>query len=428
MKIKLAMLGLSLALALQASDPPGTGANAGKLSLILPHLFGDHGLVLPNPDHAAHFDSAFRSSFVPFNAALAGQLTSLPIPSPASGFTYSFDQTLGVATRSAQSFGPILAERSETIGKDKIYFGVGYQFFRFDALDGLDLNRVPAVFNHQPTTNPAFVKDFISTDNALDIRIGQTTAYATYGVTDRVDVSVAVPLVTARFDVTANATIQRVGTGDDSSVHYFETPDKTHAVFQAGASATGIGDIIVRVKGTVLRTGKAGLALGADLRAPTGDEYNFLGSGAAGVKPFAALSFRFGKISPHLNAAFQWNGHSVLAGSAIDRQKAKLPNEISYVAGADIGVTAKFTVAGDIFGLYRPNSERAQLQPFVAANGVAFPNIAFHHGSIHQKKAALGFKVNAVGNLILAFNILFHLDQQGLRGRMVPLVSASYLF
>jgi hypothetical protein len=29
-----------------------------------------------------------------------------------------------VATRSAQSFGPILAGRAETIGKDKFFFGM----------------------------------------------------------------------------------------------------------------------------------------------------------------------------------------------------------------------------------------------------------------------------------------------------------------
>ena len=103
--------------------------NERKLAFVIPNLYGSSGLTLENPDHDAHFDSSFRKNSAAFNSALASQLTSLPIPSPASGFTYAFDPTLGVYNRSAQSFGPILTERAETIGKDKFYFG-----FQFPAL------------------------------------------------------------------------------------------------------------------------------------------------------------------------------------------------------------------------------------------------------------------------------------------------------
>jgi hypothetical protein len=84
---------------------------SGKLALLIPGVYGPGGLSLDNPTHFAHFTSSFQSNFAPFNAAMARQLTSLPIPSPASGFTYSFDRSLGVYTRSAKSLGPILADR-----------------------------------------------------------------------------------------------------------------------------------------------------------------------------------------------------------------------------------------------------------------------------------------------------------------------------
>src|SRR5262245_27657962 len=87
----------------------GSTSGRGKVAFMLPDLYGSAGLTLPNPDHQAHFDSAFQNNFLPFNTAMATQLTSLPIPSPASGFTYSFDPALGVCRRSGQSFGPILA-------------------------------------------------------------------------------------------------------------------------------------------------------------------------------------------------------------------------------------------------------------------------------------------------------------------------------
>jgi hypothetical protein len=257
-------------------------AHSRKLAFLLPNLFGSDGLVLPNPSHLAHFDSAFRDSFGPFNSSLASQLTSLPIPSPASGFTYSFDSSLGTSIRSAQSFGPILAERAETIGKNKIYFGFAFQSFRFDSIDGVDLNRVPVVFKHAPAANPLFAQDVVSTDNFLDLRIGQFTSYFSYGLTDRLDVSVAAPIVTASLLANSKATIRRIGTGTDDTVHFFPSADKTTSQFSAAATASGLGDVVVRVKGTVYRGRAAGIALGMDLRAPTGDEYNFLGSGATG--------------------------------------------------------------------------------------------------------------------------------------------------
>ena len=95
-------------------------APAAKLAFAIPKLFGPDGLTLPNPNHLAHFDSDFQANFGPFNGAIGSQLTSLPLPSPASGFTYTFDPALGIYTRSAQSYGPVLAERAETIGKEKL--------------------------------------------------------------------------------------------------------------------------------------------------------------------------------------------------------------------------------------------------------------------------------------------------------------------
>ena len=98
-------------------------APAVKLAFAIPKLFGPDGLTLPNPNHLAHFDSDFQANFGPFNGAIGSQLTSLPLPSPASGFTYTFDPALGIYTRSAQSYGPVLAERAETIGKEKFFAG-----------------------------------------------------------------------------------------------------------------------------------------------------------------------------------------------------------------------------------------------------------------------------------------------------------------
>ena len=74
------------------------------------------------------------------------------------------------------------------------------------------------------------------------------------------------------------------------------------------------------------------MALGVDLRLPTGDERNLLGTGAPGVSPFLAWSGNFGALSPHLNGGYQWNGDSILGGEPGSGETADLP-DLAHVFG-----------------------------------------------------------------------------------------------
>ena len=172
---------------------------APTLSEIFQDLFGPNGLVVDSeavlPDgstHSGHFNSAFQSNFTQFNVALASQLTSLPLPSPASGFTYRFDPSTGTFVRSSQSFGPILTDRAETIGHGRFSFGYNFQYFSFDKLEGIHLAAVPSIFRHDDFELGGGRADVVSTSNAIDATLGQWTGALTYGVTDRFDISVAV--------------------------------------------------------------------------------------------------------------------------------------------------------------------------------------------------------------------------------------------
>jgi len=72
--------------------------HSASLATLFQDVYGPNGLVLNSEDvqldgtnHAAHFNSAFQSDFRLVNIALTSQLTAVPLPSPASGFTYKFD-------------------------------------------------------------------------------------------------------------------------------------------------------------------------------------------------------------------------------------------------------------------------------------------------------------------------------------------------
>ena len=326
-------------------------ANSADVGCVIPNLFGSSGstgITLPTGFHAAHFldPQHFTENFLPLNTAVATQLTLLPQPSPASGFVYELDRDTGLRTPKVETLGPILTERGETIGARKLFVGFAYQGFRFDKIDGNDLTGLPVVFTHQPNTGPGgtfqeYEQDVITATTGFELKIDQHTMYGSFGVTDRLDVSAAVPVMHVRLTATSQAQIVRVtgalcgppGVPPTAPCHAFNLANpvnSTTAVFGNSSSATGIGDITTRFKYNIFNTESMSAAVLTDLRFPTGDEGNFLGSGAMGAKPFVAISWRANRITPHVNAGYQWNGNSVLAGNLAAGTESSLPDQFFY--------------------------------------------------------------------------------------------------
>ena len=434
-------LAILLAAVIALASPATVRAQDGKLAFLIPNLYGPSGLIVNSeallPDgstHSAHFNSAFQAEFTQFNISLASQLASVPLPSPASGFTYELDPALGVFKRSTQSFGPILAERAETIGRKKFSLGFNYQYFTFDTIEGVDLGNVPAVFTHDNAAVGGR-SDVVTTANSIDLKVGQFTAFLSYGLADGVDISAALPFVKVDMGVASQATVQRIGTASSPATHFFRDPAApgvfgTTKTFSQSGSASGIGDVVGRLKARLVKSGAAGVAIGADVRFPTGDELDLLGSGAWGVKPFLVLSVSKKVLSPHLNVGYQWNGKSVLAGDVRTGEKQSLPNQILYDGGVDIGVTSKITLALDVLGRRVLKSPRLQTETFHALQGgLTFPSIHFvQDANFNVTSGAAGLKVNAGGRLLLDFNVLFKLDNSGLRDKVTPLVGFEYSF
>ena len=432
-----ALCGLLSAGAATAQDRPAT------MATLFEDIFGPRGLVVASNDvqldgtnHAAHFNSAFQSDFRLVNIALTTQLAAIPLPSPASGFTYRFDPATGTFVRSTRSFGPILTDRGETIGKGQMAFGFNHQFFSFDRLDGVTLVAIPAVFTHDNFEAGGGRSDVIETRNTIEATVSQFSGALTYGLTDRLDISLAVPIVRTRLSLLSNATIHRVGTGTNVQVHYF--PDEnaiggfgsTRQFFAEGA-AGGIGDIVVRAKGTVLREGPRALAAGVDVRLPTGDERNLLGSGAAGVRPFVAFSTSLGRFAPHANLAYQWNGESVIAGSVESNVKGDLPDHFGYALGSDFGVTDRFSVVVDFAGQRVLDSPRLLTRVTTASGAggsVTLPDIRFETASYWVTSGALGFKANVARSFLVDFNLRFSIGDNGLTDRVAPLVGFEWSF
>jgi hypothetical protein len=426
------------------------------------------------------------------NGSIATALSVLPLASPASGVITKTDPVTGAELPSSISLGPIFTERAETIGKHKLYIGVSSQNFHFTSLNGQSLNPVTMLDKGGVTTtlqaNGQSLVTFPATINVkMDLRLSQNVAFLTYGVTNRIDVSVGLPVVHAAFSSQTYNGLIYVGDGFGDQAGSSQpncwcidtftpgaAPDGVTGsgliLSQIGFSSfakTGFGDMLLRFKGNVLEGRKVALALGADLRLPTGDERNFLGTGAVAFKPFAALSLYTKPwsngivFSPHLNVGWQFAGKSILGGGInggttvtladgvsalappLTSSKDYLPDVFSWAVGAEVALGRHNTVVVDILGnqigwihgienlttgsvanVPLPQTTKTSSAPLVTATG-------FTNGgqtSFGQYSGAFGYKARIVGNLVGTFNMLVRFDNNGLTARATPLYGLSYTF
>ena len=462
----------------------GTNSN---LICVIPQLYTTSGLTLPNKAHSAHFDTAFLTNAAALNASLGIELSSLRLASPTSGISFVFAN--GVMKRSTESYGPILGERAETIGRHRLFLAGTYQYFPFSTLDGIDLKHLPAVYNHADVANPdgsrcqtvpcnppspgnpGFEREYIQTTNRIDLKVHQFTFYATYGLTSRIDVSAAIPILNVRVGISSEATIvrtpdpivqgpalkmawqnspntypgelypstgpapgcQNTPAGCTGYFHYFDPANPATsltATFSNAKTASGIGDVVFRAKGTIFKRERTAVALGTDVRVPSGDEKNFLGAGAPGVKPFLSASYR-SRISPHANIGYEFNGSSILAGNPANGTKGRLPDQLYYSGGVDAGVTRKLTLAADLLGQRFFAPPGVMQSAWVDVLQVSHPDVANtipNRRSFNTDDLALGAKYSPFGNWLVTGNVQIKLDDGGLRAKVVPLVGLSYTF
>jgi len=444
---------------LSTTKNPPTLARSGDLLCLVPQIYGPAGLVGQNfngpldstTGHSVHFQAAAVNDFGPINSEIGVQLSQLPLASPASGFVFSFNPSLGVVARSTESFGPILTDRAETIGKQKLFVGVSYQFFNFDKADGVNLRNFGVVLTHEPeptvcanhpttpgctTGAPTFTNDVVATQNSVDLKVHQVTIVATYGVTDRLDLSIAVPLLEVRMGMYSNATIFNFEPPPVNHTFFPVPPSQhetyvspTNALFFNGNSSRGIGDIVLRGKLLAWKGEHSSVAVGMDAHLPTGDANNFLGAGTWGIRPFATYTYS-GRISPHATVGVQTNGNSVLAGDVTTQPTttAHLPDIITYSAGVDAGIARRLSVSVDFLGQSLLDAAKIATTTFSDYIGSAHPNITTSKGTVNQESIAGGFKANLVGKLLFTANILYQFNNAGLHSKPIPLAGLSYTF
>lgn len=396
-----------------------SGGATGKLSCLIPTTVTPPTYTFSNGSSGAV--SGNFGSFL--QADLGGEISQIPLASPASGIIFTTDPTLHVPVPSNQSLGPILTQRAETIGRHKWYVSMTYQYFLLQDADGLGLKSLPATFLLSSKNDPSNPDTVVISNSRIDLKVHQWVGYLTYGLTSRIDVSLAAPLLRVNMRYTTN---EQLFLQKDNTVTFVTNYKNSQA-----EEATGVGDMVVAVKANVWKTKHAGIALGGEFRLPSGDAQNFLGSGTFGVKPFAAFTYS-GRVSPHFNVGYQANGNTELVVST-SGNKGGLPNRLIYSGGVDWGVTRRLTIAADVLAQRVFQAPQARIVPNFAPFA-ATPTFKISRttvsssGTYNRTDGSIGFKLKPFGGMLLTANLLVKLDQGGLRERLAPLFGVSYTF
>lgn len=245
---------------------------------------------------------------------VTGNVSAIPIGTTSGGASFRFER--GVPVRTTLSRGPIFGERGQTLGRGQVVVGANFTGIQFTSVRGTPMNDLRLNFTSrdvaspcatQPVTCPAPVaqsaNDIVALNLGIDLNLSVTSAFVTYGLFDRVDVGVVVPLVHTSLVAQSRAEIIPFGTSSGGAATTFigGTPDRPvlAASSAIAGSKTGLGDVAARVKVRLYDDSRTGVSLLGDMRFPTGDEANLLGAGHLSTRVLGVYSSQFGNFAPN---------------------------------------------------------------------------------------------------------------------------------
>lgn len=388
--------------------------------------------VFTNNSSAGATNTALRNATA-FNSAIATQVSQLPLASSSSGIVVIYKA--GVP-EIYNNLGPVLTERAQTVGRHKLFLGFSASQYVFTKIDGISLKSVPFTYEATATdssTGAILSNTYTSESTNVSFKLNQYVGVATFGLTSNVDISVIVPYERVSIGAaTYNAEAYILNANNDLVLG----PYSIASTYVPGY-ANGIGDITFNAKGMLWHGEHTTFAAGLNVRTPTGDELNYLGSGAWGINPYVAVSYLW-KVSPHAKLGYQWNTSTELNNPTLTSGgNQNLPGGFQYDVGADWAWLRHVTLAGDFLGSQYLNAPT--LAPAVTPlptpetnpptpSSVNLPTVATSTTSYTINEVSGGLKWNPFRNLVFSGNALYQINDNGLRSRIVPLVGVSYKF
>jgi hypothetical protein len=328
---------------------------------------------------------------------LLSSIATLPVATSASGFSYRLNPTLGTVERTSETFGPFFIERALTAGGGRASLGFTLHYASFRTLDGNALRdgSFVTIANQFPDEAEPFDVEALT----LNISTRTATFFGNVGLSDRVDVGIAVPLV--RLEI------------DGSRLNNYRGSTLLQA--RAEASTTGLADVAVRTKVRLTGEGPAAAAAGIEARLPTGREEDLLGAGELALRFLGVGSYEAGLASLYGNVAVGTGG---------------LGREVSYGGAVAVAATPHFTIVGELMARRIAGIRRIGevIAPHPRFRDVQTTRLMPVGDDQTSAVGVAGFKWNVGATWLLHASVLLPLTDAGLTARFTPTIALDYSF
>jgi hypothetical protein len=381
------------AVAAHAQDPPPSAPERTPVAEVLSFLLTNQAVATGDfvKDTAA---TAIAADAVA--RLLQAELTTLPLGSSSAGFTYRFNPELGTVERASQSFGPLFAERSATAGRGRWSVGMTLQLATYSELNDIDLDSGFVTIANQFRDEP---QPFDVETLSLEVRSRTVTFLGTAGLTDWLDVSAAVPVVSLSLE------------GHRTNNY------RGQELLQASgdAEATGLGDMAIRAKVRLYGASGTGLALVGETRLPTGREEDLLGSGETSFAAMLVGSYEPGRLALHGNLGLTRGG---------------LLDEVGMRAAASFSPSMRVTLLTEVVGRHLTGIGRltGQRESHPTVEGVDTFRLITSGSSVSSSVVTGGVRWNVAGPWLLNGSVTFPVVNHGLRPKPTALVGLEYAF
>lgn len=366
--------------------------------------------------------------------AVGASVASIPLSATSGGSTFRFEG--GAPVRTSVSPGPILAERALTLGKGRVFVGANMNRLKFESLRGVRLDDIRLNFVHENVDTPAcdsietqdcapygvprLENDVIALRLGLDLEMTVTSFFVSFGLLDRLDVGVALPIVST--SLVGQSDVQIISFAESTAAHFFggtPTNPQLSSTRSTAGSASGIGDVAARVKVNLMRSERTSFALLADARFPTGSAEDLLGSGHFSARALGVLSAQLGPFSPHANVG------------VLLRNTDSLNNAVLVTVGFDHVMAPWATIAADVVTQFQVGENKITV-PETVTYDVPFVRTVEPTNIPNQRddliNASFGFKFLTGSGVTIVTNALLPFNEGGLRPNLMWTAGLEYNF
>lgn len=347
-----------------------------------------------------------------FSGLIALDVATAPLRAPAAGIVYRFEDVPDRPRLQTLNFVPLVLGRAATIGGSTATFGFNVVSARYDTASDFSLEALPVATFQGPAP--------IVTSSALDLSVDtlMVNGFATFGLTDDLDVAVAVPFVGVTLRGSMVQQEAAIGT----------------ALFPIDASSFGVDDIAVTGQYR-LWSGSSiadGLSARVTLRTPTGNADQLRGIDTWRTMFAGSVSKGFGRLAVHGTAGYEsWSNdvelYNMLPTNILETWL--LRDQVQVGGGFELAASRAVTVSFE--ALWRRVGQTGQLElRSVDADAPALgiesgQLLSVGPGGLEKTIMVPGVSVN-LGRTMLTFQTVVSLSDTGLRSKFIPLIGLNW--